>query len=337
MTVEPPEQSQSGSVKEVEGSYFAVVEDGSTEVGVDVTYKVMTPNGECHQVLRQYLRHRKWHRIAFLQVTNDKKHDCWSSQAFADKRLNFFDIFNKKGFDEAREFARNDRAEEQSQKMQHQHAAVISQSADADPDVAATTCIVNQAAVSKGPGARINQVTPTLSDALQHKLQQRCAQMKHEAFWAWLEESDNATHFKSKENLNFWSERSTREHCEFLRTVWVEFGCPGHGKGPWDGLGATAKTKVTKDITDGNERTPSGKITSPLEVAQHLRCVFDSEEWMSVHMDMKIHQVAVMYLDAEEIVRPESPPVVSVCKGILTSYSFLFLGTLRYYAIRRWS
>ena len=94
---------------------------------------------------------------------------------------------------------------------------------------------------------------------------------------------------------------------------------------------------MTKDITDGNERTPSGKITSALEVAQHLRSVFDSEEWMSVHMDMKINQVVVMYLDAEEIVRPESPPVVSVCKGILTSYSFLFLGTQRHYAMRRYS
>jgi len=58
---------------------------------------------------------------------------------------------------------------------------------------------------------------------------------------------------------------------------------------------------------------------------------------LQVHMDMKINQVVVMYLDAEEIVRPESPPVVSVCKGILTSYSFLFLGTQRHYAMRRYS
>ena len=95
--------------------------------------------------------------------------------------------------------------------------------------------------------------------------------------------------------------------------MWVEFGCPGNGKGPWDGLGATAKTKVTTDITDGNERTASGKITCALEVAQHLRAVFDSEEWMSVHMHMKINQVVVMYLDVEEILRPVSPPEVSVC------------------------
>jgi hypothetical protein len=44
---------------------------------------------------------------------------------------------------------------------------------------------------------------------------------------------------------------------------------PGHGKDPWDGLGAMAKTKVTRDLTDGNVQRPSGRITSPLEVAQH--------------------------------------------------------------------
>ncbi len=29
-------------------------------------------------------------------------------------------------------------------------------------------------------------------------------------------------------------------------------GCPGHGKGPWDGLGDMSKTKVTHDLTDDN-------------------------------------------------------------------------------------
>jgi len=88
---------------------------------------------------------------------------------------------------------------------------------------------------------------------------------------------------------------------------------------------------------DGNERTPSGKITCALTVAQHLRAVFDSQEWMSVHMDMKINQVVVMYLDIEEILRPVSAPVVSVCKGILTAYSFLFFGNPRHYAMRKYS
>jgi hypothetical protein len=31
--------------------------------------------------------------------------------------------------------------------------------------------------------------------------------VQDEKFWAWQQGTDNATHFKSKENLNFWSER----------------------------------------------------------------------------------------------------------------------------------
>jgi hypothetical protein len=36
------------------------------------------------------------------------------------------------------------------------------------------------------------------------------AEVKQVRFWAWLEETDNATHFKSKENLLFWSERPSK-------------------------------------------------------------------------------------------------------------------------------
>ena len=100
------------------------------------------------------------------------------------------------------------------------------------------------------------------------------AEVKQERFWPWLEETDNATHFKSKENLLFWSERPSKyKENEFIKMVWVEYGCPGHGKGPWDGLGAMTKTKVTRDLTDSNVQTPSGRITCALEVAQHLRAI----------------------------------------------------------------
>ena len=51
---------------------------------------------------------------------------------------------------------------------------------------------------------------------------------------------------------------------EWLKMVWVEFGCRGHGKCPWDGLGVMAKSKVTVDIMHGKERTSTGKITSSM-------------------------------------------------------------------------
>jgi hypothetical protein len=165
------------------------------------------------------------------------------------------------------------------------------------------------------------------------------AEVKQERFWAWLEETDNATHFKSKENLLFWSERPSKyKEKEFIKMVWVEYGCPGHGKGPWDGLGAMAKTKVTRDLTDSNVQTPSGRITSALETAQHLRATFCTPQWPKKHKkNMKINKVVVMYLDTGEIVRPSAPPDVSAVKGILSSYSFMFFGTPGHYAMRKYS
>ena len=75
----------------------------------------------------------------------------------------------------------------------------------------------------------------------------------------------------------------------------------------------------------------------PLEVAQHLRATFCAHEWLAAHLDMQINEVLVMYLDVAEIYRPASPPDVSPCKGILSSYSFLFLGTPGHYAMRAYS
>ncbi|KAL3915692.1 MAG: hypothetical protein SGPRY_007120 [Prymnesium sp.] len=61
------------------------------------------------------------------------------------------------------------------------------------------------------------------------------------------------------------------EKTEFLKVAWVEFGCPGLGKGPWDGLGAMIKTKVRRDLTNEQCLTPSGDIDNALDVVQHTR------------------------------------------------------------------
>ena len=102
-------------------------------------------------------------------------------------------------------------------------------------------------------------------------------------------------------------------------------------------LGAMDKTKICCDLTDQNEMMASGCITSLLDVAEHLRATFCTEEWLSEHIHMKINQVVVMYLDVDEISRLAAPPDVSPCKGILSSYSFLFLGTPQHHAMRAYS
>jgi hypothetical protein len=61
---------------------------------------------------------------------------------------------------------------------------------------------------------------------------------------------------------------------------------------------------------------------------------FCTPEWLTDHLDMQINEIVVMYLDESEIHRPASPPDVSPVVGILSHYSFLFLGTPGHYAMR---
>jgi hypothetical protein len=124
--------------------------------------------------------------------------------------------------------------------------------------------------------SRLQQPHRKRCDVSAEEFERSRALVQDQKFWAWQQGTDNATHFKSKENLNFWSERP--QNHEWVKMVWVEFGCPGHGRGPWDGLGAMVKTKVTLDITHGKERTMTGKITSPILVAQRLRPTFCTNE-----------------------------------------------------------
>jgi hypothetical protein len=102
--VEPVNKSIPGSVETVEGSLFAIVDVESREVDSDITYTLRMTDGELIHVLRHHLHRRRWYGIAFVQVTNDKKHDFYSSQAFADRRLRFFEIWQEDGLDKTLEF-----------------------------------------------------------------------------------------------------------------------------------------------------------------------------------------------------------------------------------------
>ncbi len=81
----------------------------------------------------------------------------------------------------------------------------------------------------------------------------------------------------------------------------------------------------------------TGKITSRILVAQHLRAMFCRKEWLMEHVNTQINEIVVMYLSAEKVIRPPAPPDVSVCKGIMSCFSFLFLDVARHYARRPFS
>jgi hypothetical protein len=76
---------------------------------------------------------------------------------------------------------------------------------------------------------------------------------------------------------------------------------------------------------------------APILVAQHLRATFCTNKWLLEHVDSRINEMVVMYQSADQVIRPPAPPDVSVCKGIMPCFSFLFLGVPRHYAKRPFS
>eukprot|EP00966_Prymnesium_polylepis_P172802 3996364-Prymnesium_polylepis.1 len=332
VTVEPHERSPI-TAKLMPGSYFAIVDVGSSEVGKDVMYTVRIGDGSTRQVRRELLRHRKWYCIAFLQFTNDPKHDHWSTTAFANRRQQFFQKLNDSGLQAALEFARDDRAEAKrledvaaADRSAAERAAAVA----ADPTTEAAAAIAaacrRHIRVANLPRPKVStRKAPTEAD-----FQQWLLELNEEEFWAWIEHSDNATHFKSKENLHYWSTRSGMDKVAFIRQVWVGFGCPGHGKGPWDGIGAMVKTKITRDVTNEQCLTPSGYIRSPLAAAQHARAIFATDEWAREHAYMEINRCVVMYLDKDQIHRPASPDDVSPVHSIMSHFSYLFFSSNTY-------
>lgn len=145
----------------------------------------------------------------------------------------------------------------------------------------------------------------------------------HEPFWAWIGHSDNASHFKSGAMMNYWSGKVSE--LDFLEMCWIDFGCPGHGKGPWDGLGAVLKQQVSRDITNGKALTTSGYVTCPAEVAEHLRARFATAKWMEKHQDKHINEMVVYYAPHEEIHRPRADHTYDSLEGSMSTYSYLML------------
>ena len=76
----PVEVDGSPCTSFLKDSYFAEIEVGSDRIGPGVLYTVVRPDGSRETLPRHRLRHRVWHRVAFLGVTNEKKHVTTSTQ-----------------------------------------------------------------------------------------------------------------------------------------------------------------------------------------------------------------------------------------------------------------
>lgn len=151
-------------------------------------------------------------------------------------------------------------------------------------------------------------------------------------FWAWVGHSDNASHFKSGSMMNYWSRVL---NSGWLKNVWVEFGCPGHGKGPWDGMGAVIKQQLTRDLTKAKILTDDGYVTCPREAAEHLRRRFETEAWREKHKHMPINEIKVTYSNHEDINRPVVEHEFDPLNGKLSTYSYMMLAEDQIAARRR--
>ena len=56
------------------------------------------------------------------------------------------------------------------------------------------------------------------------------------------------------------SRHHAAQHLGFLEQIMMENGCPGKGKGPWDGLGATIK-RCLRELTGGKAADPGASST----------------------------------------------------------------------------
>ena len=269
VTVEPEGHSLEGSLEPAEGSFYAQVEQGSAEVGRSVRYIVRDRAGQLHEVSRHRLRRRKRHTVAFACVSNEKRHDAPTTQHFLNRIMGYF--------------------------MGHATAA-------------------------PAPPLPAQQPPP-------YKF------TRSEKFWGLVHHSDNATHFKSNQMLHYWTKVKADPPCspseepqppaapasvtageperpqepqvrttqQRISMLWVEFGCAGHGKGPWDGLGAMLKQTVRRDILHNTILTSSGYITSPAEVAEHLYLRFSTDDWQLNHTEKKVNEIIVLYSDATDV------------------------------------
>eukprot|EP00966_Prymnesium_polylepis_P099821 2311198-Prymnesium_polylepis.2 len=242
VTVEPGESIE-GSISLADGAYFATVEQSASTAGRSALYVVNTPDGKTATISRERLRHRRWHTTAFVGVTNEKRHDGATTQAMFNRQLGYWSRRSTKKGNTTDDNLRASAATATAT------TATATASAAADRVAKAAAALADaESALQEDEEyrARIKEVeaareaaraaaadastaegpTPRIYD--ESRFDRWCSSFSTEDFWAWVGHSDNATHFKSAKQLHYWSKRKTE--VEFLRMLWIEFGCPGHGK-----------------------------------------------------------------------------------------------------------
>ena len=102
-----------------------------------------------------------------------------------------------------------------------------------------------------------------------------------------LMHSDNAaSQFKNRSTLRYLTML-----LDLVKMAFWGFGCPGHGKGPWDGLAGMLKTWLRTQI-----KNRTLKLKNPRNVYELLKGHFDTPEWRSEHSSTTISDIKIWYI-----------------------------------------
>ena len=111
--------------------------------------------------------------------------------------------------------------------------------------------------------------------------------------------SDNAgQHFKNKYSARFLTLYRIKYGLKFV--TW-SFGCPGHGKGPWDGLGGTMKNWLARQALEFDQHKEPHRTA--LDCAEALHAHFGSEAWATAHAKRTISKCVIHYVTEGAIKR----------------------------------
>jgi hypothetical protein len=111
--------------------------------------------------------------------------------------------------------------------------------------------------------------------------------------------SDNAgQHFKNKYSARFLTLYQIKYNLDV--TTW-SFGCPGHGKGAWDGLGGTMKNWLGRQANEMNQQVDPHR--TPKDCADALQAHFGSETWQQSHRNNIISSIVIHYVGPDDIKR----------------------------------
>jgi hypothetical protein len=320
VTVEP-EGAPADSVEPARGSYYATVAD----CGPDGAYALLDADGVplASPASRAQLRHRVWRTTAFVTVTNEKRHDGVTTQHVLNEQLKHW----------GERSATAATQEEIAQRLVSAAAAAAAAATAAAPPsptpppatgATATTQptapqqtadVAQPIGVAEAAAPTAPPPQPVPSPAVQsRRFKQWLLEFDENRFWAWLGHSDNATHFKSSGMFYYWSNVTTKH--DFLKHLWISFGCPGHGKGPWDGYGAVIKSYVRNTNTKGTTR-----ITTPRAAAEAIERHFCTPEYEDKHANAKIQKVVVTFIEAADIPRDVRAPSYSRLVGQKSAFS----------------